>query len=186
LDVRSLLRCGGSTTETHPLDVLKAELSSDFMRLNVVVAEQLSAVRYISIATPLLHSRAPELLLLARSGYRVQVMLEAGQGCILSCARELSDANAALSEKLAALKSLLRDHASDSSPEDELLSLLSTGVARCACTIRHIANLFLLSSAPFVRARFIPFLSPRPLAPWASPQRGGQPVFVRYAWRRRT
>ncbi len=132
LDVRSLLHCNGSPAQAHPLALLKAELSADFTRLTVVVAEQRSAVRYITIATPLLHARAPELLHLARSGYRVQLMLEAGQACISSCARALGDANAALSEKLAAFKSLLRDHASDSSPEDELLSILSTGVARHA------------------------------------------------------
>ncbi len=134
LDVRSTLCAGDGASKLArpPLDVLTAELSSDFKRLRAVLAEEAAprGLSHVDVSTPLLHSRASELCRVASSAYRVELILDSVRTALSTCARSLGDANAAFSEKLAAFKALLRDHSSESSPADELLSLLSTGVAR--------------------------------------------------------
>ena len=113
--------------------MLALELSADLGRLTAVLTEHGPTCRILcaTCCTPRLSSNASELFNVARSSHRVQLMLEALQAALANCARLLAEATDAFSEKMTAFGAVLRDVASETSPTDELLSLMATGVARC-------------------------------------------------------
>lgn len=146
------------------------EMAADFSHLRLLLSAPQSDrgdVVYARVATPMLRTAAPELRFLARGGYRVQLLLDSISSAVTSCARQLGDTNTAFGDKLTAFSTLLRDHGSEATASEELMSLLITGVARCAPR-RDVALLACASDAP---AR--------------APQRGHKPVPVNDArhWR---
>jgi hypothetical protein len=111
------------------------EMAADFSHLRLLLSGTQSDrgdVVYARVATPMLRTAAPELRFLARGGYRVQLLLDSISSAVTSCARQLGDTNAAFGDKLTAFSTLLRDHGSEATASEELMSLLITGVARRA------------------------------------------------------
>lgn len=141
LALRSSQGLGRVCDAESALTMLRTELSPDFRRLTVIGesspdSAQGGAAWMTEFSTPVLCDRAAELLSLSQSGCSILQTMHALQAAVAACSRSLEDAHAAFSEKLNEFTSLLRDHACDASPADELLSLLLTGVARCAALRR--------------------------------------------------
>ena len=109
------------------------EMSADFSQLRLLLSGVQAGrgdVVCARIVTPMLRAAASELRQLSRGGYRVQQLLESISAAVTGCARQLGDTNTAFCDKLTAFSTLLRDHGSEATASEELMSLLITGVAR--------------------------------------------------------
>jgi hypothetical protein len=135
-DLRAMLSAApNERTATATMRAVGVEMAADFSHLRLLLSGAQSDrgdVVYARVATTMLRTAAPELRALARGGYRVQLLLDSISSAVTSCARQLGDTNSAFGDKLTAFSTLLRDHGSEATASEELMSLLITGVARRA------------------------------------------------------
>lgn len=103
----------------------------------------------ICVGTSSLHSHCSEIGHLSRVAHRIIMLNGACSSAVANCTRIWTDAANFVTDKFNAFAKLLDDSGLDTSPCRELLSLLTTGVARCGMhfiCMQILFNFYLMSS----------------------------------------
>lgn len=89
-----------------------------------------------SLHVPQFQENAVALCHIGQSAHRFGAACDLLETCISDCERHCSEISASLTEKLDAMRNVLRQHNSHSSAaEEDLLSLAATGIVRCAIAV---------------------------------------------------